>query len=299
MRFDLVDLRLFDAVVQAGSISAGAQARSMALASASARISGMETALGVKLLDRGRRGVSPTPAGLTLLQHARAITGQVERMRGDLRAFATGLKGEIHMVANTASLVELLPAALPVFLAANPDVDIDLEEMTSAEIVDTVANGRAEFGVIADSADTGQLETIALSSDVLVLIAPALHPFATRGTIAFAEALHEPFVGIAGGALQDHLAGHAARLGRRINYRVRLRSFDAIARLVEAGVGVGVMPLVAAQRLRSDVLAIVPLSDAWAHRRLKICTISFDRLSRHARSFVDEIARCATDPPLK
>ncbi len=140
----------------------------------------MEAALGVSLLERSRRGVVPTTAGRTPLHHASTIGSSVEQMRGDLRAFASGLKGEIRMLSNTAALVELLPAALCSFVAAHPNVDIDIEERTSADIVLAVADGRAEFGLVADTADFGQLETIPLSSDRLVLIAPIAHPLAKR-----------------------------------------------------------------------------------------------------------------------
>lgn len=293
MRFDLVDLRLFLAVVEAGSISRGADAAHLALASASARISGMEQALGARLLERGRRGVVPTAAGRALVHHARAIGRQVERMRGDLGAFGSGLKGEIRMLSNTAALVDLLPAALRAFLAAHPEVDIDIEEMTSGDIVEAIADGRAAFGVIADSADAGLLETIPLTADRLMLIAPAGHPLAVRREVPFAELLSEPFVGLSAGALHGHLADHASRLGRRLTYRVRLRSFDAVARLVEAGIGIGVLPLAAVERHRSESLAIVPLADPWAQRRLLLCAPRFDALSAHARRFADEIVRQA------
>lgn len=295
MRFDLVDLRLFVAVVEAGSISKGAEAAHLALASASARVSGMEKTLGVPLLERGRRGVAPTAAGRALLHHARSIGAAVEQMRGDLRGFASGLRGEIRMLSNTAALVELLPAALRSFLAAHPDVDIDIEERTSADIVLAVAEGRAEFGVVADTTDLGQLETILLSTDRLVLIVPKTHALASRDAVSFAELLDEPFVGLSAGAIHTHLADHAARLGRRINYRVRLRSFEAVARLVEAGVGLGVLPMAAATRCRADALAIVPLLDGWANRRLLICAPAFAALSSHARLFADQIAEQAAD----
>jgi len=291
MRFDLVDLRLFDAIVQTGSISKGAEAVHMALASASARVSGMEAALGVPLLDRGRRGVTPTTAGLTLLQHARTITAQVEQMRGDLRSFSAGLRGDIRMLSNTAALVDLLPAALRVFLAAHASVDIDIEERTSAEIVLAVADGQAEFGVIAASADTGPLEVRPLGIDRLTAIVSRSNPRADLTEISFAELLDEPFVGLSAGALHDHLALNAARLGRRINYRVRLRGFEAVAKLVEAGIGVGILPLVAVERHLTPDLAVIRLTDTWADRRLVICARAFSALSAHARSFVDEIER--------
>jgi DNA-binding transcriptional LysR family regulator len=294
MRFDLIDLRLFADIAESGSISGGAEAAHMALASASARVSGMEAALGVALLERGRRGVIPTAAGRTLLRHARVVTGQVERMRGELRAFSSGLKSEIKMLSNTAALVDLLPAALRVFLAAHPDVDIDIEERTSADIVLAVAEGRAEFGVVAGSTDLGRLETRALAVDRLTVIVAKKHSLAERGVIGFDELLDQPFVGLSAGALHDHLAQNAARLGRRVNYRVRLQSFGAVARLVEAGIGVGVMPLAAVERYRTPDLAAIRLSDAWANRRLLVCARDFAALSAHARLFVEELERQAS-----
>jgi molybdate transport repressor ModE-like protein len=291
MRFDLVDLKLFAAVVEAGSISRGADAVHLALASASARISGMEDVLGVPLLERGRRGVTATPAGRTLLQHARTVTAQVERMRGDLRAFASGLKGRIRMLSNTAGLVAPLPDAIRVFLTANPDVDIEIEERTSSDIVTAVAEGRAEFGLVADSVDLGQLETAEVADDTLVVLAPRSHPLGARNSVAFLDLLDEPFVGLSAGALHSHLADQAAKLGRRINYRVRLRSFETVGRLVEAGIGIGILPLRAAERLGSDALCLAPLSDRWAHRRLLLCARRFGDLSGHALALVDEIKR--------
>ncbi len=291
MRFDLIDLRLFEAVVRGGSISAGAARMHMALASASARVSGMEATLGTALLTRSRRGVEPTAAGRALLHHARTITAQIERMRGELLSFSSGLKGEIRMLSNTAGLVELVPAALRVFLASHPGVDIDIEERTSAEIVEAVGAGEAEFGVIAATADLAALETRALGVDRLVAITASGSPLAARVEIGFAELIGEPFVGLAGGALTDHLARQAARLGRRIAYRVRLRSFDAVARLVEAGIGVGVLPQAAVERYGSADLAALRLSDGWADRHLVVCARSLADLSMHARLLIDEIER--------
>ena len=133
MHFDLVDLRLFLHVAEAGSITAGAARSGLALASASARVRGMEEQAGVPLLERGRRGVEPTPAGRTLLHHARLVTGQMERMRGELGEYARGLKGHVRLLANTAAAAEYLPEILAAFLAANPSVDVDLDERPSSE----------------------------------------------------------------------------------------------------------------------------------------------------------------------
>src|ERR1700684_1668645 len=80
MRFDLIDLRLFLHILETGSITHGAARANMSLPSASARLRGMEEALGVPLLERGRRGVESTATGDTLAHHARLVLGQVDRM---------------------------------------------------------------------------------------------------------------------------------------------------------------------------------------------------------------------------
>ncbi len=291
MRFDLVDLRLFVAAVDSGSITRGAEAAHLALASASARIAGMEAVLGVPLLDRGRRGVVPTAAGRALLHHAKIIGAQMEALRGDLRAFSGGLKGEVQLLSNTAALVNLVPRTLRAFLLAHPGVDVHVEERISSGIVEAVRGGRATFGIVASTAETEGLDTCALAADRLTGLAAADHPLAVRGRAAFADLLDYPFVGLGAGALHDHLAREAARLGRRVGYRVRLNGFDAVARLVEAGVGVAVLPLAAVERCRTAGLADVRLVDAWADRRLVVVARDLRALGPHVRLFVEELIR--------
>ena len=295
MLFDLVDLRLFVAAVDSGSITRGAEAVHLALASASARIAGMEAALGVTLVRRGRRGIVPTAAGQALLAHARAIGAQVDVMRGDLRAFSGGLKGEVRLLSNTAALVDLLPRALGHFLTAHPGIDVHVEERVSAEIVAAVREDRAAFGIVASTAETDGLDVRALVADRLTAIVASGHPLAKRDAVRFADLLDHPFVGLGAGALHDHLAREAARLGRRVGYRVRLNGFDAVARLVEAGVGVAVLPLAAVERHRAPGLAEIRLSDAWADRRLVVVARNLARLAPQARLFVADLLRQSND----
>ncbi len=188
MHFDLTDLRLFLHVAEAGSITAGAVRSGLALASASARVRGMEE----------QAGVRPTPAGRVLLHHARAVMGQVEQMRGELGEYAHGLKGHVRLLANTAAVAEYLPEVLAAFLATNPNVDVDLDERPSIEVARAVAEGLADVGVAADHADLTGPESYPFRTDRLVLAMPAGHALASRGRIAFAEALGSDFVGLSG-----------------------------------------------------------------------------------------------------
>jgi Transcriptional regulator len=291
MRFDLTDLKLFLHVAETGSITAGAERSALALASASARIRGMEEMLGVALLLRGRRGVEPTPAGRTLLHHARTVTQQMERLRGELGLYAHGLKGHVRLMCNTSALSEHLPEVLGAFLAAHPHVDVDIRERLSHEIVQAVAEGLTDVGIAADSVDAAGLEVLPFRLDRLVLVTARGHPLARHRRLAFAATLDLPYIGLdEGSALQDHIAAHAARAGKRLSYRARVRGFDAICRMVEQDVGVAVIPDTAARRCQRNMrLARIALADPWATRRLNICVRDLAALPAHARRLVEAL----------
>ena len=224
MRFDLVDLQLFIAVADARSITRGALRANLALASASARIKGLEAALGAALLKRGRRGVELTAAGESLLDHARIIIHNVETMRGALAAYASGTKASVLLLANTSGLSEHLPKALAAFLRGHPDVDVDVEEHESADIAAAIAAGAADLGFAAEHALPDNMERFLFSEDRLVLVAPRSGDFAGRRQIDFQEATGRDFVGLTSStALQVHISRHAARLGARLKFRARLR----------------------------------------------------------------------------
>jgi DNA-binding transcriptional LysR family regulator len=291
MRFDLADLSLFRHVVEAGSITHGAERAHLALAAASTRIRNMEEALGAALLVRSRQGVTPTQAGRTLLQHARTILRQAERLREDLGAYAGGLAGQVRVLSNTNALTEFLPECLSSFLASHPHVSVDLEERLSDEIVGLIAEGVADLGIVAATVDASTLETFPFRKDRFVLVVAREHALAKRSKIAFAQVLDHDFVGLdRASALQRFLADKAAHIGHPLRLRVQLRSFDAVCRLVECKVGIGIVPETTARRVaRTMAIATVALSDAWALRELTICVRSMRELAPYARELVEHL----------
>ena len=289
MRFDLVDLQLFIAVADARSITQGARRAHLALASASARIKGLEAALGVTLLKRGRRGVELTAAGESLLDHARLVMHNVDAMRGDLAAFASGAKASVHLLANTSGLSEHLPRALAAFLREYPDISVDIEERESTDIAAAIVAGAADLGFAAEHALPEQVERFLFNEDRLTLVAARRGEFAGRRQIDFAEVTACDFVGLTSStALQSHIAKHAARLGARLRFRARLRDFDAICQMVAAGVGIAVVPEAAAKRCAQSMpIMMIRIRDPWANRRLAICARSFKTLPRPAKQLVE------------
>jgi DNA-binding transcriptional LysR family regulator len=295
MRFDLVDLRLFIAVADSRSITGGALGAHLALASASARIKGLETALGVALLKRGRRGIELTAAGESLLHHARIIIHNVDAMRGDLAAYASGVRASVQLLANTSGLSEHLPKALAAFLREHPDISVDVEERESADIAAAIASGAADLGFAAEHALPDNLERFLFSEDRLMLVAARRGEFARRRQIDFQELSDRDFVGLTSStALQAHIAKHAARLGVRLRIRARLRDFDTICQMVAAGVGIAVVPEAAARRCtRFMPIMMIKIRDPWANRKLAICARSFSTLPRPAKQLVEHLRKTA------
>jgi len=300
MRFDLVDLRLVLYVAEAASITHGAARAGMALASASERIRAMEQALGAPLFDRKRRGVNPTPAGSAIVHHARIVMQQMEHMRGELSQHARGLRGRVRLFSNTAATLEFLPPLLGTFLSAHPNIDVDLEERPSSEIVRAVAGGLADIGIVADAVDpAAELESFPFAEDRLVVVAPRRHKLGKRRQIAFRDTLENDFVGlVAGSALQDHIDDHAARAGHRLKLRVRLPGFDAVCRVVESGIGLAIVSRSAARRCQTTMaIQVIPLTDPWALRHLRICVRGLGSLPAHAQMLVEHLrARPRRDP---
>ncbi|MEA3126456.1 MAG: hypothetical protein QOD67_3475 [Caballeronia sp.] len=295
MRFDLIDLRLFLFILETGSITHGAAQANMSLPSASARLRGMEEALGLPLLERGRRGVESTPAGDTLAHHARLVLGQVARMEGELGEHAEARRTRVRVWANTAAATEFLPRPLAGFLRHHPNVHIDLKERRSTETVKAVLNGSAEIGIISDAVEHGTLQTFPFAIDKLVLIVARDHALCGRRRVALKDVVEEDFIGLsAGSALQEYLGEQALFAGQQFYFRARVRTFENICCMVEQGAGLGIVPATAAKRYRGTPgVHTVELTDPWATRQLLICIGNLEALQRPERALIEALVAAA------
>lgn len=294
MRFDLTDLRLFLAVVDAGSITHGATEVGLSLPAASERLRDMEATGEVILLNRGRRGIVPTEAGEMLAHHARTILHQMAQMRGDIGQYAKGLRASVRIFANTAAITEFLPERLAPWMAAHPQVDVDLKERESGEIARSISAGFGEIGVLSSAVETGSLTMRPFAIDRLVVVASKEHPLTGNREVRLADLLGDQFIGMADGALQDHIEGQASRLGTKMKMRVRLRSFQGICRMAGVAAGVGIIPESAAKRYqRTTQIALIRLQDEWATRRLFLCVSDESELSPPARALFDHLSQAA------
>ena len=297
MHFDLTDLRLFVLTADEANLTRAAARQHLSLAAASARIKALETQAGLALLYREARGVRLTPPGEAFLHHARGVLRQVEQLRADLQEYGGGMRGHLRVLANTTAVTDFLPEILPPYLSANPRVNVDLQEKPNAEIAKGVLDGRADLGIVAGPVDTLGLQAIHFSTDRLILVTAQSHPFARRKTIAFADTLDEDQVGMQhGSTLQNFLAQATEKLGKPLKLRIQLSSFDAMCRMIGAGVGVGIVPESAARRNQASMgLALVELTDAWSVRERYILVRDPKKLPPYARSLIETL--CAHYAP--
>ncbi|MGF6090082.1 LysR substrate-binding domain-containing protein [Pseudomonas sp. 18173] len=291
MHFDLTDLRLYLNILDTGNITAGAARSHLSLAAASARIRAMETSLGIGFLERGRRGVTPTPAGKALAQHARTLMQQAERMEQDLAEYAKGVKGQVRLLCNTTAITEYLPELLADFLRDHPNLDIDLQELPSTRITHALRQGAADLGIVSDAVDTHTLDTLPFRDDPLVLIMPPGHPLADGEAPDFSDTLQHHYVGLnASSALAVYLEEQALHTGLRMQVRIRAEGFDGVMRMVAHGAGLGVVPLAALRRWTVDQpLQSFALKEPWAQRKLLLCARSFEHLPGYARALLEAL----------
>ncbi|MEH2921515.1 LysR family transcriptional regulator [Samsonia erythrinae] len=296
MRFDIIDLRLFLNVYKAGSITGGAALSHLTLQSASERIRGMESELGVPLLNRSRTGVTLSDAGYSLVNHANIVLQQVEHMRSELHQYGKGLRGHINLLCNSSAQSEFLPGLIGPYLQHNPNISISVKEMLSDDIVTAIKNQTANLGIVADSTPLNGLASRPFRDDELVVFAPASGRWRDLDSTTFDAIITAEFIGLSAGiALQDHIDEHAKKQGRRLNYRVRMATFDAVMQVVNSGVGIAILPRHAAERYphRRDI-HIIRLSERWANRKLIICARDFADLPGYATAFVDFLVQ----PPI-
>ncbi|KMM82668.1 DNA-binding transcriptional regulator, LysR family [Pseudomonas taetrolens] len=291
MHFDLIDLRLYLNVLQAGNITAGAGLSHLSLAAASARIRAMEASLGVTFLHRSRRGVSPTPAGQALAQHARLLLQQVARMNHDLTEYAQGFKGQVRLLCNTAALTEYLPELLADFVRQHPSISIDQQELTSLRITHALRQNAADIGVISNAVDTRNLQTRAFRDDPLVLVMPRDHPLADLPSPSFSDTLNHDYVGLGtNSALAVYLEEQALHIGLRMQVRIRAEGFDGVLRMVARGAGLGIVPKATIERWQAPrTFNVVSLSEPWADRKLLLCARSFEHLPAYARALLEAL----------
>ncbi len=292
-RIDLTSLQLFVAVCELGSIGRAAEREFLAASAISKRLSDLETALDTALLYRHSRGVTLTPAGESLLHHARTVLFGLERMQGELSEYAEGVRGHVRVHANISAIFQFLPEDLGTFARTHSQIKIDLQEHLSPDVLHAVQEGATDLGIC----NTGNHGASALQSrpyrtDKLVLVVPQGHILSARNAIHFEEILDWDIIGLhAGSSISLSMRAAAAKAGRPLRQRIQVTGLDAMCRMIDNGLGVGLLPDRAFALMHGvGRLQAVPLQDTWAQRELRLVARDFDALPVTARLLAEHLA---------
>lgn len=289
MNFDLNDFRLILNIAETKNLTRAAEKSFLSTPAASNRIKNLEHVLGLKILDRSSQGVELTEIGMIYLKYAKSIYHEIECLKGELAQFNDLIPGKLSIAANTTAITEYIPTALSEYLITHPHVDVNLKEMLSEDIVNLVADKRADLGIISGNIDTKNLQTIPLISSQLILIAPKTHPILEHTNVTLLDAIQYSVVTLhEGSAIQIFLHKLSQQLDKKINIRVQVSSYDSICQMVAAGAGIAIIPLATFRRLQHIHPNIEhrEIDEKWAHRGFKICAINFNEISQFTKDFI-------------
>ena len=306
-RIDLTSLQLFVAVCELGSIGRAAEREFIAASAVSKRLSDLEATVDTALLYRHSRGVTLTPAGESLLHHARNVLYGLERMQGELSEYADGVRGHVRMHANMSAIVQFLPEDLGAFAREHSQIKIDLQEHLSPDVLSAVAEGTADIGICTLGnirSSEGNQATVQLTQgnvplqyrsyrkDRLVVVVPERHALADRESVAFTEVLEWDIVSLhAGSSISLAMRAAAAQAGHPLHQRIQVTSLDAMCRMIDNGLGVGLLPDRAFALMQGlGRLAAVRLDEPWAERELRLVARDFEALPVTARLLVEHLA---------
>lgn len=291
-RLDPASLKLFIAVVEEGTIAAAAAREHLVAAAVSRRVSKLENILRTQLIIRSNRGLEPTPAGIALVDLARVVLLDMDEIYAQMSEYSIGIRGHVRLCATVGAITQSLPSQIKSFVAEHPQVRIYVEEKISTAVARAVAEHAADVGIFTVGAPHGKnLETFPYRSDQLVVITSNEHPLAGRTSVTFEETLDFDHVGLhSGSAITLQLLKAASGLNRAIRLCMEVTAYDALCHLVEAGLGLGILPKAAAQSyVDSRRIRAMSLHEPWASRELRICVRSFEALSVAAKQLVDHL----------
>jgi DNA-binding transcriptional LysR family regulator len=296
-RVDFTTLKLFIAVAEERSMAKAAERENIATSAVSKRISDLEHAVGAALVKRHHKGLELTPAGRSLLIHARTILRDMAQLESEVFDYSTGVRGHIRVFANDSTIFGYLPEELSEFLRSYPGVRVEFESKVSCDILTAVAENEADIGIFSENSPTHGLTVYPYHRDRLMVVVARDHPLAERERVRFADLFDYDFIDQQrNSSIEMILLRAAASLGRTLKGPIRVSAFDATCRMVEAGLGVGILPDHFVMRMSGMAVRALHLDEPWAEREHKLCVLDPEGLPHAARLLLQHLIRCADAP---
>ena len=282
-------LKVFCDVVETGSFSVAASQNYITQSAVSQQLRALEARYQCRLLERGRNGAKPTPAGAILYRGSRAILEAYRSVDTELQELGKVVSGTLRVSIVYSVGLHELPAYLKEYLRAYPQVQVHVEYSRSNKIYDSVIAGVTDLGIVAYPGRHPQIVSVPFRSDRLVLVCPPEHPFAPLRRIAVTKLDGQPFINYERDIPTRRAIEQLFKTnGVSAHHVAEYDNIETIKRAVEIGQGIAIVPLPAvARETEQGSLKIVQLADVTLLRPLGIIYKRGRHLSPAARRFVD------------
>ena len=261
MNVTLRQLRVFRAAALERNFSRAGDAVGLTQPAVSRSILELESQLGLKLLDRTTREVVLTEAGASLAARLDRVLDELDQTLQDVSGMASGRRGKVRVASSPTLSAHLMPACIAACARREPDIELVLLDRVQQDVLDSVRGGEVDFGVVIEPSSADDLQAEAILVDPFVLVVPPGHALARRRAVRWTELAERPLV------LLDHSSGSRrliddALRAHGVEPRVaqQLGHPTTVFRMIEAGIGIGVMPALAAAPQALAPLRVVPLA---------------------------------------
>ncbi|GAB2888547.1 LysR family transcriptional regulator [Streptomyces mayteni] len=242
VNFTLVQLRYFLVAAERGSMTEASSELHIAQSAVSAAIHNLERDLRLQLFIRHRgRGLTLTPAGERLQLQARELLARAREIEREARGDGETISGPVAI----GCFVTLAPYYLPPLFSActerYPDIEIEVVEAETDQLVQALTTGRIDFAVTYDLGLTAELRSETIARAPAYVIVPADHPLADRSAVELAELSTEPLVLLDLPHSRDYFRALVAATGTAPDVRYRSQSYETVRSLVARGLGYSVL----------------------------------------------------------
>ncbi|MFD6348421.1 LysR family transcriptional regulator [Streptomyces roseolus] len=286
---DLFTLRLFLSAIEEQQIGRAAIRENIAASTATKRIQVLEDIAGIQLLERGPKGVVPSPAGAVLARYVRQIFDSLEDMRSEIASFTEGVRGDLTIASARTLLVPFLAREIGEYSREFPLVNLAVHDVENADIVQRVAHGQADIGVFAAAyeLDLDGVDVTPYRRDRLVAVVRQDHWLSDQLSVTFRDLLPEKLIAV--NSMLGAFRAAARRLEQDFEPGYTVRSASVAISLVRAGLGVTVQPECLVSQETAPGVAMVQLDEPWAVRKIHIATPHGRTPGPAARAFLSQL----------
>lgn len=291
MPITLHQMHAFVRVARHGSFTKAAGELHLTQSAASALVKELEAQLGLQLLDRTTRSVVMTSAGGEFRLRAERILGDVANAIADIKDLLDKRRGLVSIAASPLASATFLPGVIAAFLRIHPYVSVQLQDVLTEGIVEQVRNGTAELGIGTFQKSVSEVEVVTLFEDRLGVVMPVTGPLASERRLAWKDIAHLPQISLSqSSAFRPLVDNILASLGVVTRPRFEVGYMGTAVALVEAGLGISILPERAASLARSHAACWRPLRNPVVTQPSTLVTRAGRSLSPGARAFVDFLA---------